>query len=240
MSTNSHHDLSGTDRRRSSGVRHSKEGALTPTEFEALVEATYQLKSDHDIEARLILFLAGRLGLRRGEIAHMEGDWIDWRQERIEIPGYEPCDRGRNGGPCGMCRQYAQQMAEHNDNLSMEEALRIRAWSPKTENAARSVPFGWSPRSRRILERYFDEYPRWMYSSSVVGRRIDWLVERAEEVDHCHPHALRATAASHHAGRGLDRFNLCALLGWSQLQTAECYVRASADNLDHTLRHAHR
>ena len=220
-------------------TRHSKENALSPIQFESLIEQTYQLKRFWDVETRLILYLAGRLGMRRGEISHLEEEWIDWRQERILIPAHSPCDRGKDGGMCGTCRQQAEQMADHNDDVTLEEAMATR-WSPKTDAAARAIPFGWSPRVRIALEEFFDEFDRWMFSASVITRRLDRVVEKSDRVDYCHPHALRATAASHHAGRGIDRFSMCALLGWSTLDVAERYVQASADNLDHTLRHAHR
>lgn len=237
MISSTHHDISGTQRTRK--VRHSKENALCPIEFESLIEQTYKLKRYWDVEARLILFLAGRLGMRRGEISHLAEEWIDWRQERIEIPSHWSCDRGKDGGRCGTCRQQALQMTDHNEHLTFKEALDAR-WRPKTDSAARSIPFGFCPRARIALEEFFDEFDRWMYSASVVTRRLNRVVEMSRRVEHCHPHALRATAASWHAGRGIDRFSMCALFGWSTINVAERYVQASADNLDHTLRNAHR
>ena len=234
MSTNAAQSYSRND-----GVRHSKENALSPMQFESLVEQTYQLKKFWDVESRLILFLAGRLGMRRGEIAHLRESWIDWRQERIVIPSHQPCDHGKDGSMCGCCRQQADQMAVHNDDVTIEQAKATR-WSPKTTAAARAIPFGWSARTTLAIEEFFGEFDRWMFSASVITRRLDRLVDRSDRVETCHPHGLRATAASYHAGRGIDRFSLCALMGWSTLQTSERYVRASADNLDHTLRHAHR
>lgn len=224
---------------RSSGVTHSKDHALSDIEFERLVEKSYELKKYHDLESRLILFACGRLGMRLGELTHMEADWIDWRKERINIPLHQPCTRGTDGGRCGQCRQNAKQMADYNDDITFEEALGMM-WSPKTEAAARSIPFGFSARCRIIIERYFTKFDRWMYSSSVVGRRIDWLVEKTDEVDQCHPHALRSTAATHHAGRGVDMLALQSFMGWADLQTAKKYIAGSAENVDHKLRLAHK
>lgn len=71
---------------RTSKVRHTKEDSLSDLEFEQLYNASFQLDPLTDLEARFVLLVGGRLGLRRGEIAHIRSDWIDWRKRRIDIP----------------------------------------------------------------------------------------------------------------------------------------------------------
>jgi len=56
-------------------VRHSKEDALDTREFELLLEGARQLKQsdyyyDHDPE--FTIYVLGRLGLRRGELCHLD------------------------------------------------------------------------------------------------------------------------------------------------------------------------
>jgi integrase len=65
--------------KRTSGpaTRHTHQDALSDREFERLLDACEELKSPHRFEARLICILGGRLGLRRGEIAHFSVDWLD-------------------------------------------------------------------------------------------------------------------------------------------------------------------
>lgn len=209
-------------------VRHSREDALSETEFEKLYDASFQLKPDMDLESRLILMLGGRLGLRRGEIAHLEADWIDWRQSRIDIPPFEPCDRARDGGPCASCRQHAQQKADHNEGVTYEDAI-ANAWGPKTDMSVRSVPFQFSSRAQIVIEEYFEKYEKWMYGPQAINRRVNRLAELAG-FENCYPHALRATAASYLAGRGMSTLGLQSMLGWAQSSTAEKYVARSADN----------
>lgn len=218
-------------------VRHTKEDALTDLEFELLLDESYNLKSMRDLETRFVLLVGGRLGLRRGEITHMHSRWIDWRKRRIKIPTFEPCTKGRDGGPCGHCRQMASQKSERNE-ISLQDAIRNR-WEPKTEMASRSVPFGFSGRTEIVLERYFDEFPEWMYTGQAINRRLSRVSERVPDVNHVSPHALRATAATFHAGRGLDTLSLQAMMGWAQPSTAENYIARSADNLDRRLRTVH-
>lgn len=224
--------------RRTPAVRHTKEDALTDLEFELLLDESYRLKPKRDLETRFILLIGGRLGLRRGEIAHMRREWIDWRKRRIDIPAFEPCSKGRHGGVCGHCKQMAKQQAEHNDDVGLEAAI-ARRWEPKTQNAARSIPFGFSGRVEIVLERYFAEFDQWMYSGQAINRRLDRVCNRTPDVDHISPHALRATAATYHAGRGLDTLSLQAMMGWAQPSTAENYIAKSADNLDRQLRMVH-
>jgi integrase len=55
-----------------------------------------------------------------------------------------------------------------------------------------------------------------------------------------YPHALRATAAMHHAYRGVPTGVLQNLMGWETLQTANKYIRLSGEPAAEALRDAHR
>ena len=72
----------------------------------------------------MICLLAGRLGLRAGEITHLRADWVNWDRKLIEFPKHEPCE-------CGTCRRQAKQDADHNNDLTKEAAMNDR-WHPKT------------------------------------------------------------------------------------------------------------
>lgn len=62
----------------------------------------------------------------------------------------------------------------------------------------------------------------------------------APELDHTqiYPHALRATAASYYAARGLDVYALQGLMGWKMLKTAEVYIQKSGEHTARKLRQA--
>jgi hypothetical protein len=173
MSKSHVHEFRGTDNQPTSHTksdpqtRHSKADALGDTEFESLVETTYDMEDYYGLQARFILFVCGRLGLRVGELAHLTEDWIDERRSMICIPRHDQCTNGRDGGLCGQCRQAVRQMArirsdnrytEAHDQLGErdqyepgggqavgavvdESALADRMWAPKTEAAAREVAF---------------------------------------------------------------------------------------------------
>ena len=102
--------------------RHSREDALTNRQFEILVESTYGIKESQRLECRTALYLAGKCGLRGGEIAHLTEEWVDWNEKIIEIPEHDACTKGVNQGEiCGYCRRRAVDEITTN-NLTIEEA----------------------------------------------------------------------------------------------------------------------
>lgn len=220
-----------------STVRHSKEDALSEMEFEKLLEGARELADSpyyYDADPEMVIYVLGRLGLRRGELAHLEEGWIDWRQKMIKIPEHETCTKARDGEQvCGYCRQLAKQRVDYADELDMETALDWM-WIPKTEAAARDVYFGFDPRAELYLERYFEspEYNRFEAGSNAVNRRVKKAAERANGIDpeHLSPHKLRATAATYHASRGLEMLQLMQIMGWANPSTAEVYIGRSGEN----------
>lgn len=218
-------------------THHSKEDALDDREFELLLEGAQRLDDYYSLEAQFIVHAAGRLGLRAGEIRHMEEDWIDRRRRMITIPGKQSCDKGKDGGVCGACEQAARQMVAHNDDVEIEEA-RGKMWSPKTSAAAREVPFDADPRAELAVERYFDRFSEYQTSQTGINRRVGKAAEAADDLDpdDIYPHCLRSTAATRFASRGLDVIALQAMFGWADLSTAQRYIRRSGENTARAIR----
>jgi len=221
-------------------TRHSKDDALEDREFQLLLEGCHELDDYYALEARFVVLCAGRLGLRVGEIIHMQESWIDWRRRMIQIPAREACRKGQDGGVCGYCRQLSKQEARHNEGLSVEQAIRDR-WTPKTDAAVRSIPFDFDPRVEITVERYFDRFDEFQGSHSAVHRRLDRAVEQVDELEgqRIYPHCLRATAGSYHSSRGLNALTLQSLMGWADLSTAHRYVRRSGDRTRRALNAVH-
>lgn len=220
-------------------VKHAKSDAPSEQDFERLVEASYRLDSPQALEARFVLVAGGRLGMRPGEIAHFRSDWIDWHESRIEIPAHEPCEKGRGGKPCHDCQTRAEQRVEYNEDLTYDEALRLR-WHPKTEAGIRSIPFDWSERVQLVLEQFTEMVDTYPNSRNVVNRRVTELAEEAGmDSSELYPHALRAASATYHAGRGVGALPLKSFHGWSLLSTAQVYLSESATNTQRAIRAAH-
>jgi len=223
--------------RSGSDVTHSKEDALADREFELLLDGARRLgKSDYyyDPDPLFTVQALGRLGLRRGELAHLSEEWIDWRNEMIVIPDHHDCGKGVDGDVCGYCKQLARQRVEYADgDLTMGEAVSWM-WVPKTAAAAREIYFGFDARLKLAIERYFesDAYNRYEASSTAINRRVKKAAERAPELEpeDVRPHSLRATAATYHAGRGLEMLPLMQMFGWANPTTAEIYIGRSGAN----------
>lgn len=219
-------------------VRHSHEDALTEASFHDLVATAKQLPEPFDAECVAVLYLAGRLGLRAGEIAHIRKSWVNREQQVIEIPRHSPCQTGKGGSVCGYCKKRAQSAANHNEDLSYEEALDQR-WEPKTAKGARAVPYDFDPEVEAVVEAFFDDYDHWPTSRIGVNRRVDRVAEAADYNDRIYPHSLRATALSFHASLGVPPAALQAMAGWAQLQVANKYVRLSGAATSRALNDAH-
>lgn len=222
-------------------VRHSKEDALTTREFELLLEGAQRLSDPYRLQAITATFLCGRLGLRAGELAHLSSDWIDLRNQVVEIPRTEPCHGARGADePCSYCHALVDQKVSNDPSVNREAAL-DEMWSPKTESSIRGVPFGYDPRATIWIERFVEQYDAWPNSRQSVNRRVEKAAEAAEEVskNDIYPHALRATAATYHVGRGLSMLPLQQMMGWAEASTARNYVAESHENTARQLDRIH-
>lgn len=221
-------------------VRHAKDDAPTEREFELLYQASHALSGGFAVQARFVLLVGGRLGLRAGEIAHFREEWVDWNRSRIEIPAHESCSKGRDGGICGYCEQLAQERANRNPGVTLERA-REQRWHPKTNNGVRSVPFDWSERAELVLEQFCERWSEFPHCRKVVNRRVRRLAKATDgfDPDDIYPHALRSHSATYHAGRGVGALALKAFHGWASLQTAQLYLSESPANTQRSLRAAH-
>lgn len=220
-------------------VHFSKEDALNQHEFERLMRGAHKLDDYYSLQARFAILLAGRLGMRKGEITHITEQWVDLDREMICVPQHENCIKARESMDiCGYCKQQAEQRVEHNDELTMDEAEEL-AWLAKTAEAVRDIPFGFHPRMSLVIEEFFERWDAWPVSAQAVTRRVKRAAEESDLDCRVYPHALRATAASYHAGRGLDVIPLQSLMGWAQVSTAHRYVKANGDNTARALHNIH-
>jgi integrase len=215
-------------------VRNSHQDALTEPEFKRLLQAADEFDEPLRRQCRFILICAGRLGMRAGEICHFKEHWIDWGRQQIHIPHHEPCD-------CGYCRSQAWQSVNYNPDQKEFDDVFAEFWSPKTENSARAVPFDFSDEIEEVIEAFTFYEDSYDLSRASVNRRVDKILEAAGmPAEKCYPHALRATAASWHAYRGLPAVALQSLMGWSNLDVAQKYIRLSGGATAKALKNAHQ
>lgn len=203
----------------------TREHVLREREFERLLLGAGRLSGTDRIEARAAVLIMGRLGLRGGELIHLSESWIDWRHHLVRIPDHDSCTKGRDGGVCGSCRQAAEQRQQHGDDRPVEEIVEDY-WQPKTDAAVRDIPFDWSVRVEVALEELLDEFDGWPTSFSTLQRRLECSLEAAPELseDATTVHGLRGTAASYHAGNGLEMQSLKGMFGWRDNKTPNKYL----------------
>ncbi|WP_409025374.1 tyrosine-type recombinase/integrase [Halalkalicoccus salilacus] len=72
-----------------------------------------------------------------------------------------------------------------------------------------------------------------------MDRRVREVADQADLFGRIHLHCLRATAASHHAYKGVSPVLLQALMGWSDLVTAQKYIPISGTATADALRRVH-
>lgn len=211
--------------------RHTHQDALSDREFERLLDARDELTEPYRFEARLICLLAGRLGLRGGEIAHFSARWLDWDRKLIRIPSFDPC-------ACRYWSRQARAEAGNSDQLTYSEALAGR-WHPKTAATARVIPFDTSLRVELCIEEFVERYELFPKSPSTINRRLSEAAAHADIDGRVYPHCLRATAASYHSYRGVTPLPLQGLMGWSDLTTAQKYIPISGTATARAIRKAH-
>jgi len=205
--------------------RHARQDALSRTEFERGVETCYRMGKDYmALECRFVWFVGGRLGLRAGEICHMRDSWIDRDACEIQIPRFQPCTKGRDGGICGHCRNAAKQLVDIH-GISLDEAESYM-WGPKTESGARDIAYDATTRTKLAVEDYFDRFDEFQASQTGVNRRVNRIAEEtpALDVDDVDPHCLRATSATHLLANDLGLMDLKVHMGWSTLDTVLTYA----------------
>jgi len=219
----------------------TREKALTEREFELLLEGAHRIPhTERQLEARAVILIGGRLGLRPGEITHLSSSWIDTEQQMIQIPDHHSCQKGRDGGLCGYCRQAVEQRLRYGSDRSYEE-LAERYWLPKTSAAVRDIPFHFSTRVAVSIKLLSEMHGGWPYSFSTLKRRLETAIKHAPRLnqDATSPHGLRATAASYHAGRGLDLAALRAMFGWEDITTARQYLNVGGAMTRRALSNVH-
>jgi len=190
-------------------TRHCREDAVDAKTFERLVESTYRMDEPYGQECRFLLFVCGRLGLRSGELTHLDESWIDYRRSMLCIPRYDHCGKGRDGGICGQCREnnlqkvnlrvanhYAQIHAGLSDRDELEpgggaaadvripvEEFHDGMWVAKSDAGAREIPFDSIIRADIEIERFFDQYDAWPVSQTGVTRRVNRIVDHVDCID---------------------------------------------------------
>lgn len=192
-------------------------------EFRSLRDAAANsVEESYQLECEFLLIAIGILGMRPAEVVHISRDWLNFEEERIEVPYHDPCTKGDDGDICSYCRTRAESVAEHNEEITFEEAKEQR-WQAEYEQSERDIPFDWlDEEDKKIIREYFNEHERYPKSRATINRRIDRIIAATEIIDKddVYPEALRSHAAISLANRGVGIINLREFLGYDGYRKA--------------------
>lgn len=184
--------------------RNSKRGAswhyaLETEQRDKLVSVAKEL------DDRIVIKLMVYLGMRNSEVGHMNANWI--RGGEIRIPSSQPCD-------CVNCAA-----SKHPG-----------VWQPKSKAGIRTMPV--IDILADDIYRFFKENPRGLrLTRQAIWEKIKRLASKAKiEVPGLsrgtvYPHALRATAGTYLAAKGMTATELCYIMGWATISMGEHYIR---------------
>ena len=174
----------------------SKEDALLENEVEDLIDACKNKKE------KFVIITLIYTGMRVGELIHMRKSWLNWQDERIEIPLKRECD-------CNECKVY-----------------RNGVWSPKTKAGERKIKL-LDPRVKTILREYFTLFDEINMTRAGVWHLVKRVAKRTKIPHKIYPHAIRATAA--HIFAHNHKFTaptLAYVMGWKSITMAEEYIKS--------------
>jgi len=98
-------------------------------------------------------------------------------------------------------------------------------WKPKTKSSAREIPMLFEV--KRLLYNHFQNNKEIGMSRVTLFRIVKRVGRRLRPFKKVYPHSLRATFASMMAAQGMPASDMQVIMGWSKLETANSYIRAT-------------
>ena len=209
----------------------TKDNLLTEDELVALLNAI------NTFNESLLVYGLGFTGMRVSEFIHLSREWVDWDRDLIVIPERQRCGCLSNG-----CQKPRY---DRKGKVIKQPGY----WMPKTKNAIRSIPI--VPELKPLLQKFFSKYSCVMElipSRGMAYYIIRDLGVRAGIPHPVFPHAIRGTFATLLASgsrpwrknpakrhvKPFTPFEIKDTLGWSKVQTADDYIRLSAQMIKTT------
>jgi len=236
------------------GPRRSAKDALEPDTYFRLYMGALQIESyERRLIACFVILVAGRLGLRVGELQHLREEHIHWKRGELCIPDLDPCackrcwigalDKwGRKGlkelqedgewdneanwkSMSAAEKEEVTDKADYCTPKNLTQIVYSDQFTPKYDRSARVIAFGWSYRLTACLMTFFDEFDCLERRRDPINRLLKEAAKNADGVDpeHISVHRLRATGETFFADISIDPKMLRDLGGWQQLKTGDKY-----------------
>ncbi|HUU63046.1 MAG TPA: site-specific integrase [Dehalococcoidia bacterium] len=138
-------------------------------------------------------------GLRVSELKHLQRAWFNAEEETITIPNRQTCE-------CKECKKK-----------------RNCKWQPKTKKGARTILI--HPKLLPVMHEFLAGHEEIGLTRTRIWQIVQKL-GRDAGIPHVYPHALRSTAATIMAYKGVSGPTLQYDFGWARLSSAEEYVKS--------------
>ena len=181
-------------------IKHSKDQALEENEQKELIKAIHQLKAIPELKYKyeVLIHLMMSAGLRVSEALQVRYDWFTETEDGLVI-----------------------RIPDKDRDLANMK----RDWKPKTKAGKREVFFIDTATGEKVRSFF------------IQNKGIGMLRQRAYQVVNMlgkninkpklHPHALRSTYANTLVYAGVNATTLMYYMGWSNLNVALNYIKAS-------------
>jgi hypothetical protein len=234
--------------------RKSAKDALELDTYFRLYQGALQIeKYERRLIACFVILVAGRLGLRIGEVQHLREEHIHWKRGEICIPDFDPCachrcwvkalDKwGRKGlqelqeddeweegaswkSLSASEREEVTDKADYCTPENLTQIIYTDQFTPKYDRSARVIAFGWSYRLTACLMTFFEEFDCLNWQRHSVNRLLKEAARNAHGLSpkNISAHRLRATGETFFADISIDPKMLRDLGGWQQLKTGDKY-----------------
>jgi integrase len=130
---------------------------------------------DHPLRDRLIIHALAYIGLRASALAHLTEDWINYQEQRVEVPAFQSCRAGRDGGPCSECVKRLELIRADPDAVDTY-ASRSDRWAGQPnslkDRAKRFQRYADRPGlDKRTLETLLEDHRGMWFPKSGEGHR---------------------------------------------------------------------
>jgi integrase len=220
-------------------IKHSYENAPTQLELSNIL-ATASGKD------RVILILAGKYGMRAGEIEHMRASWLNVDNENSKTEHTDHIRIPRFGDPCScdvcMLQEWFkfQKNKEKKHKHDKTKIKKTFIWYKDTEKEYYRLKkhgklpelpkHDWSPKSSagaRLIPLSFPEHTSYLQDyfskndSLGIGRQAIWLRMKKYKI---HTHSFRATALKYWGDRNINPRSLMKLAGHATIASSDPYI----------------
>lgn len=154
----------------------------------------------NDENDKMVAYLGVYAGMRAGEIAHIQKNWVRFQERVIRIPSQQSCY-------CGECKKK-----------------RGDVWTPKTRQSSRTIHVV-EPALMILLKQYFTLHDKFQLTSrTAIHGRVKKIAHRAGITRKVTAHSLRHTFGTVLARKFVSESTIMSEMGHARSDTVRIYI----------------